>query len=231
MSEYPYSTVLVSGPDSVDFLQSQLTVDMRELADDVTRLAAWCNPKGRVICMLHLSGGGDGIALAMPADLAQAVADRMTMFRFRAQVEFKLRESRASEMTGNEIQAVPVDEWRLTNLKNGVAEIGAAQSERFTPHMLNLDLLGVVSLDKGCYPGQEIVARTHYRGVSKRRMARFKSRTPVPAGGKVSDGNRNVGDVVNVIGTDLLAIVPTDAQELTLYVNEIELTPVAIPKP
>jgi folate-binding Fe-S cluster repair protein YgfZ len=85
--------------------------------------------------------------------------------------------------------------------------------------MLNLDLLGAVSLEKGCYPGQEIVARTHYRGASKRRTHRFESARPVTPGDKVFDGERDVGEVLNAIGTDLLAVVPSEKADGPLTVN------------
>ena len=89
--------------------------------------------------------------------------------------------------------------------------------------MLNLDLIGAVSFDKGCFPGQEIVARTHYRGSSKRRTHRFESAEPVAVGDKVADGERDIGAVLNAIGTDLLAVIPSDKADKALYVDGIEI--------
>ena len=89
--------------------------------------------------------------------------------------------------------------------------------------MLNLDLLGAVSFDKGCYPGQEIVARTHYRGASRRRTHRFESGQALSPGDKISDGERDIGEVLNAIGTDLLAVIPSEKAESPLSVNGVEL--------
>jgi len=61
--------------------------------------------------------------------------------------------------------------WRVCDIQAGLPWVQAATQERFIPQTLNLDLLGGVSFDKGCYPGQEVVARSHYRGTLKRRMA------------------------------------------------------------
>jgi len=61
--------------------------------------------------------------------------------------------------------------WRVGDIEAGLPWVQAATQERFIPQTLNLDLLGGVSFDKGCYPGQEVVARSHYRGTLKRRMA------------------------------------------------------------
>jgi tRNA-modifying protein YgfZ len=223
MSDIPYSTILVSGADAEEFLQGQLSADLKELPDSGPVRAAWCNPKGRVICMLALAKGVTGFMLTLPAELAEHVVQRLTIFRFRSKVDFELRGANDDELFDGE-RGLDFNAWRLQQLRAGVAEIYGAQSEQFTPHMLNLDLIGAVSLEKGCYTGQEIIARTHYRGASKRRLYRFESSEPVSPGDKVSEGDRNVGEVVNAIGCDLLAVVPVDKAETPLSVGTISLT-------
>jgi folate-binding protein YgfZ len=142
----------------------------------------------------------------LPTELADAAAQRLLMFRFRSKVEFETRPASAEDIGSNG----KYDEWRLANLRHGIPEIVSLQSEQFTPHMLNLDLLDAVSVSKGCYPGQEIVARTHFRGATKRRTLRYESSEPVSPGDKVSDGEREIGEVLNAIGKELLAVVPFD---------------------
>lgn len=65
------------------------------------------------------------------------------------------------------------DEWRWSGIAAGVPWIGAATSDLFVPQMLNLDLIGAISFRKGCYPGQEIVARMQYLGRLKERLFAF----------------------------------------------------------
>lgn len=60
--------------------------------------------------------------------------------------------------------------WRLAEIEAGVPQIGAATQEKFVPQMINFELIGGVNFKKGCYPGQEIVARSQYLGKLKRRM-------------------------------------------------------------
>jgi folate-binding protein YgfZ len=216
MSEFTYSTIIIRGEDAFDFLQAQLTADLQDLTEENSPRSirsAWCNPKGRVICIAELSRSLDGFEMVLPTELVDAVVQRLTLFRFRSKVEFESR----PDSTKNEASA-------LEQLQAGIPEITLAQSEDFTPHMLNLDLLGIVSLDKGCYPGQEIVARTHYRGASKRRCFRFQSTDPVSAGDKVEVDGRVVGEVVNAIGTDLLAVVPVATVDASLTVSGSPLT-------
>jgi folate-binding protein YgfZ len=67
------------------------------------------------------------------------------------------------------------DEWRLDDIAAGIPEIGSPVSGLWVAQMLNLDLIGAVSFNKGCYTGQEVIARAHFRGQVKRRMQRFST--------------------------------------------------------
>ncbi|MBS0377676.1 MAG: folate-binding protein YgfZ [Proteobacteria bacterium] len=65
--------------------------------------------------------------------------------------------------------------WELAAIAAGAPQVHAATSEAFVAQMLNLDVLGGIAFDKGCYTGQEVIARAHYRGRVKRRMQRFEA--------------------------------------------------------
>ncbi len=65
------------------------------------------------------------------------------------------------------------ERWRALDIEAGLPQIHGATSERFVAQMLNLDVLGGIAFDKGCYTGQEVIARAHYRGRVKRRLQRF----------------------------------------------------------
>ena len=75
---------------------------------------------------------------------------------------------------------VSAEYWRLLDIRAGLPTIHTATMDTFVPQMVNLDLLGGVSFTKGCYPGQEIVARTHHLGSIKRRMVRAWTDAPDP---------------------------------------------------
>ena len=210
------STINVGGRDASEFLQGQLTNDLRRLESEAEILAAWCNPKGRVIWFGTLWTTDSGFGLSAPAETAEDIVRRLTMFRFRSKVQFDIV-----------AEGGTVDAEFL--VRNGYPFIGRAQSEKFTAYMLNLDLLDAISFDKGCYTGQEIIARTHYKGATKRRTLRFESTAPVSVGDKVADDSRDIGEVLNVSGTDLLAVVPIDKADTALTVNGVELTHVPLP--
>ena len=210
------SIINVTGNDAFDFLQGQLSNDLVILENEPALLTAWCNPKGRVIFLTNLTRTADGYSFPVPAEMVDDIVKRLTMFRFRAKVEFSI---------GATVDAPdPRDA-----IRDGIPSIGREQSEKFTPHMLNLDLLGAISLDKGCYTGQEIVARTHYKGATRRRMLRFTSEEPLAVGDKISDGNRDIGEVLNAEELDLLAVVPVDKADDSLTVNGIRLSHQSLP--
>ncbi len=92
------------------------------------------------------------------------------------------------------------DAWRLAAIHAGVPEITLKTQEQFVPQMVNFELLGGVNFKKGCYPGQEIVARSQYLGKLKRRTALAAIGAPAQAGDEVfssSDPEQPCGMVVN----------------------------------
>jgi len=74
------------------------------------------------------------------------------------------------------------DYWEIENIRNGIVNIGDATKEQFLPQMINLEKHKGVSFTKGCYPGQEIVARTKYLGSVKRKLCHFRSDSLIDQG-------------------------------------------------
>jgi folate-binding protein YgfZ len=107
--------------------------------------------------------------------------------------------SASAECKGDE------EAWTLQEIRAGRPLITAATQDQFVPQMVNLETLGGVDFQKGCYPGQEIVARAQYRGQVKRRMVRL----PAPQGERLRPGQAfNGGTVVDSAGGELLAVMP-----------------------
>ncbi len=219
-----HDCLLVAGDDAMTFLQAQLTQDL-ELVETggPPLLAAWCNPKGRTIVLFRMRRLDGTWRLALPAAMTPAVKKRLEMFRFRSRVSIDADAATAEDLG---VADEPAEaEWRARLIAEGVATIEAEQSERFTPHMLNLDLVGAVNFDKGCYPGQEVVARTHYRGATKRRLRRFGTAADLGPGDKLQAGGRDAGEVVNVAGRELLAVVPLDGEDFSFGGEAVEPLP------
>jgi hypothetical protein len=128
------------------------------------------------------------------------------------------------------IRTLTESEWQLALINAGIPMILAETSEKYTPHMLNLDCLGAISFKKGCYTGQEVVARTEHLGKSKRRLMHLRTEgNSVAIGGKLRHEERDVGEVINAVGKELLAVVPVDLHDQTLVIDGSRASPVALP--
>jgi len=99
-----------------------------------------------------------------------------------------------------EIPVLALDTWRWLDLETGVPLIEAATVDQFVPQMLNYEIVGGVDFKKGCYPGQEVVARSQYRGTIKRRMFLFDTEGEAAPGAELFDARdpgQPAGMVVN----------------------------------
>jgi hypothetical protein len=106
--------------------------------------------------------------------------------------------------------------WTLAEIRAGRPQVVQATQDQFVPQMVNLELTGGVDFQKGCYPGQEVVARTQYRGQLKRRMVRLRAPVALRPGQDLySDdvAGQPSGTVVSAAGGEALAVVPIAALE------------------
>ena len=119
----------------------------------------------------------------------------------------------------NETLTAGKDAWEWTSIRAGIPTVVAKTQEEFVPQMANFELVGGVSFKKGCYPGQEIVARTQYRGILKKRMAMAHVDGARPAPGDTvhtpAFGEQAAGIVVDAApapggGYDLLVVAQVD---------------------
>jgi folate-binding protein YgfZ len=118
-------------------------------------------------------------------------------------------------------------DWLAADIADGLPQVFAGTSEHFIPQMLNLDLIDGVSFTKGCYTGQEIIARTHHLGRVKRRTMRFvipPGPIPAPMSNLLLDGAK-AADVLMTAGLpedriEILAVTNLDAQGRTLVTED-----------
>lgn len=112
---------------------------------------------------------------------------------------------RVTERAGDPMAQLPPDtaalqRWQRLEVESGIPVIEAATVDRFVPQMLNYELIGAVNFQKGCYPGQEVVARSQYRATAKRRAFLFTCDASAAAGQEVfhsADAAQPAGMVVN----------------------------------
>ena len=218
-----------TGPDSLSFLQGQVSNDTRRLAQGQPLFAAYSSSQGRVLALLHLLPHSSGIVAILPRELVLPTLEALRRFVLRAKVTMedagellcvsghhdahRLRSANLAipqssndylEQEGVGIAAASQDssrywvigaaetlaergllgdgpqaeqiehDWRLADIRAGLPQIYLTTRETFVAQMLNLDLLDGISFSKGCYTGQEIIARTQHLGRVKRRLFRLQ---------------------------------------------------------
>jgi len=206
------------GADARKFLQGQLSNDMNALGADSFIPAGLHNPQGRVLALLRLAApASDHVIGVLPHGLVAATAATLRRYVLRAKVAIDEEADReavarlAMQLPAAAPLAAPTA--HAIGIADGMAQVYAETSGKFVAQMLNLDCIGAISFDKGCYTGQEIIARTHYRGRMKRRMQRFLSAAPVSLapGQAIVLGDGRPAQVVDAIGhgggtTEFLAV-------------------------
>ena len=204
----------LSGSDTQSFLQGQFSNDIDALKEGVVQLNAYCQHQGKIIALLWVMKQGEDFYLSFPSDLKDTVVQKLNMFKMMSEVtikdvtdgliqlgvideplddSFKLNDHQSIALIESivGIELADESEWEMACINNSVPEVILSTSEKFVPQLLNLDVDEVgVNFTKGCYPGQEVVARLHYLGKSKRRMRQFQA-----------DAEFRVGDELIVSGS------------------------------
>ena len=200
--------IRIDGADASGFLHGQFTTDVTVLAPGQAGLSAWCDPKGRVIASFILARLDEAFWLLLPGALKEAFSKRLKMYVLRADVNIVdtgIETEKILELPTYP-SGIDADALETTSIRQGIPWLNPETSGRFLPQELNLDHLDAVSFTKGCYPGQEIIARLRYRGAVKRRLchATTDNKTRLePGTALIPDGEeRNIGTVVNSAATD-----------------------------
>ncbi|WP_447592509.1 CAF17-like 4Fe-4S cluster assembly/insertion protein YgfZ [Aquipseudomonas campi] len=172
--------------------------------------------------------GGDGVLVTLGLDLPQ---DANSVVHGHGLIALRLSDGRAelwapaSEADTlearlcSQLPQAPLNDWLLAQIRAGIGQVVGATREQFIPQMINLQAVGGVSFKKGCYTGQEIVARMQYLGKLKRRLYRLRlDGNDVPAAGSELFSpvhGSSVGEVVLAAQAqahvELLAVLQEDA--------------------
>ena len=224
MEKYNISNELkvisISGIDSQKFLQGQLTNDINELDNKSFQFSAHLNNKGRMLASFIITKTSpETYYLFTSSAIVDKIIPRLKMFILRSKVVIEALNSQvifSDNKLDNELSLEIFPQyfisianfdasqnnqlWKKTLIHNGIPLIYPSTQEEFTPQQVNYDLFNGVNFKKGCYTGQEIVARTHYLGKVKRRMYRFICDNEPSIGQKVVSpllDNQEIGVIVD----------------------------------
>ncbi len=231
-------TLLLEGPDAGAFAHAQFGSKVDGLAAGRWQFSAWLDAKGRVRALFHLARVEEqSYLLLLRGGDAATMVEALKRFVFRSRVRLTALPSRGLSTgpaqplhvvttEGNAVSlgcgshallvgatASTNDGWRALQLRDGWPWLPAAVLGTLLPAALSLQRLDAVAVDKGCYPGQEIVARLHFRGGHKRHLHRGTTSQSVQPGDALRIDDREVGCVLDVIEGD-------DASDVLLVLDD-----------
>jgi folate-binding protein YgfZ len=210
----------VSGPDAADYLNRMLSNDVLALAPAESCDALLLTAKARIIAPLRvLRRTEDDFLLATEPELGDRVRAELLKFRFAAKAEIEPEEHEAwlilgggevldARPEGTEVDGEEVERWRI---EAGIPRWGAELDETILPAEAGLTETHV-SFTKGCYPGQEPIARQHYRGKVNRRLRVLEVENATP-GDEVRLGEKVVGRITSSVRGRALGYVRVEVPE------------------
>jgi folate-binding protein YgfZ len=236
--------IRVSGPDARPFLHNLLTQDVETLADGDLRFGALLSPPGRLLFDLFLFGEDGAVVLDAAADRREALLQRLSMYRLRAQVTVEaddrpvfaawgddlpdgfVTDPRAPGLGGRGLGGgraanAGEDNWQAHRLSVGVPDPAAdCPSDKTYVIEANFDLLNGVDFQKGCFIGQETTSRMKRRGAIKNRMLPITFDGPPPLfGAEVLNGDLRAGEVLSGRDGTAMALLRLDRLEGALTVD------------
>jgi folate-binding protein YgfZ len=217
-------TLLIEGPDATAFAEAQFSSHVASLNPNSWQFSAWLDAQGRVRALFHLARlAPDRLLLLLRGGESAAMAAALQKYVFRAKVRVTAANSyalaggaamplHAVETEGHTVHMgagnhrlsivapdAANDDWRVPQLQAGWPWLPPSCLDALLPASLSLHRLQGVALDKGCYPGQEIVARMHYRGAGKRHLHRVILSQACAPGETLGIGATEVGCLMDVM--------------------------------
>lgn len=247
MAYYIYDNIeiiRVSGTDCVKFSQGQLTNDVTLLnADNPMQLNALCNQKGRIIALFFMRFVAENdLLLALPRNLADQALQALRKYAVFSKITFETYDHYQLVYSQNDHQKgfflqhniidlsqtkfpvlLALEEVQKDNVCQQLPLIDIHNTEVFLPAELNLDRLHVVNYQKGCFMGQEIIARMKYRGNLKKYLLSIETDKALPPAEKLQNlEGKNIADIVNQVNINNKSYV------LAVFNHVIENTPIIL---
>lgn len=183
----------ISGCDARTFLENQIVSELTN--DENVIYSAICNPKGRILYSLLIFSQSDNYFIAVNDDLSDNFFHYVSLRKFRMDFKIDKTDYRvqcdSSEPDETQVSCLSLKQKDNTNsiathdqfwrflFESELPWITQATTELFIPQHVNFDQKNIIAFDKGCYPGQEIIARLHFIGKVKKRMRLMRSEEPL----------------------------------------------------
>lgn len=228
--------IRLSGADTEALLQRLITPDFDDLALGSASYGALLTPQGKILMDFLVTRQDDGFLFDLDGAVADDFVKKMTLYRMRSDVVIEpldwlvgvslepvsggVKDPRSDALGWRVYTAGPLadaDESLMNaytdhRINAGIPKAGVdfAYGDAF-PHDVNMDYLGALDFDKGCYVGQEVVSRMKHRGTARRRIVQIHADAPLPESGTaITADGKPVGTLGSVAGNKGLALVRID---------------------
>jgi len=224
----PRRLIRVSGADHVSFLQGLITNDMAKLKDGLV-YAAILTPQGKYLADFFVVPDGDGVLIDVDAEAAEGLAQRLTMYKLRADVTLEWDDRKVAQGDGpapNGAYADPrhpslgwraygdeeaaLEDWTARRIAALVPEYGAELGPDSYILEMGFERLNGVDFKKGCYVGQEVTARMKHKTELRKGLAKVAISGEAAPGTPITVGEKPAGTLHSVFGNEGLAYVRFD---------------------
>ena len=156
-----HTSLTVQGSQAAEFLQGQITIDTEKISIEDFKPACICNNKGRVMATFWIKKIENGFKIAILEELIASFEEHMNKYIpfFDAELKIDVQDDFKNDLDSTE--------WMKFLINKGIVEVNKQTSSKFTPHELNYQNNKLIDFSKGCFNGQEVIARMEYRGKLK----------------------------------------------------------------
>jgi folate-binding protein YgfZ len=212
----------ITGADAVNFAHAQFSSDVRGLENGGWQWSAWLSPQGRVRAFFQLMRNDEHLRLVLRGGDAEELRTQLARYVLRAKVDLRAvgdervfgTDAAADgalalpgapgrwlvlRQTPQDAHASAAEAWRLADIRAGLAVLAPNLLDQLLPQALGLNRLGAVSVAKGCYPGQEVMSRLHFKGGNKRSLYQIRltaGTAPTPGAALLTTSTSEVGGQV-----------------------------------
>jgi len=207
------SYIEVGGDDRVAFLQGILTQDVSRLAEQKIQFAALLSPQGKILHDMFLIDQGQHILIDTASAYKEVLLKRLTMYKLRAKVTLAEGNAPSTILPDpRHVQLPPLGAGNLAErVELGIPEFGIdIAPDSMTAMDAGYDLLNAISFTKGCYVGQEVTARMHYKSIARKGFFIISAIDPLTPGASITTADRAIGTLSSVFENNALAFLKFD---------------------